>query len=171
MARPEDFAEQPGVRSAMNLKALIRNAAIACIAVHWTAYTAETTTNVEFVASGMEEHVGRPNDRVALTIYQGDATQALRKVDLSFRNAVKRLSLPGDGTYRVSFESNEPDEEGATSCAATAQLQVRSEQSYRVAFTLLKQTCALSVGRIDAAGTYEEIVSADGKMRRLKAKK
>jgi hypothetical protein len=40
-----------------------------------------------------------------------------------------------------------------------------------VAFTLLKQTCALSAGRIDAGGAYQETVSAEGKMRRLSARK
>ena len=159
----------------MNLKALIRNRAIAwaqvgCVAITGLCHAAAPATSIELIAAGLEEHVGRPNDSVALTIYRGDATKPWRKVDFSVSNAVKRLSLPAEGTYRFSFESKEPDEEGTTSCAAATQLQLAAEQSYRVAFTLLKQTCALSAGRIDAAGAYAETVSAEGKMRRLQAK-
>jgi hypothetical protein len=152
----------------MNFKALICNAAVACVAIDGSGCAAEPGINVELIAAGLEEHVGRRNDRVALRIYKGNATKALQKADFSLRNAVKRLSLPGEGTYRLSFESHEPDEEGATSCAASAQLEVAPEQSYRVAFTLLKQTCMLSAGRIGASDVYEEIASADGRMRRLK---
>jgi hypothetical protein len=154
----------------MNLKALICNAGIACLAIDWSGYAAELSINVELIAAGLEEHVGRRNDRVTLAIYKGDTSKALQNVDFSLRNAVKRLSLPGEGTYRFSFESREPDAEGATSCAASAQLEVAPEQSYRVAFTLLKQTCMLSAGRISAGDVYEEIASANGKMRRLKGK-
>jgi hypothetical protein len=154
----------------MNLKVLIHNAALACVASCATGYAVGPGPNVELIAAGLEEHVGRPNDRVALMIYQGDASKAVQKANLSLRDAVKRLSLPRAGIYRFSFESHEPDEEGATSCAASAQLQVVPEQSYRVAFTLLKQTCMLSAERISANGDREEIASATGKMRRLKGK-
>jgi hypothetical protein len=120
----------------MNLKVLIHNAALACVASCATGYAVGPGPNVELIAAGLEEHVGRPNDRVALMIYQGDASKAVQKANLSLRDAVKRLSLPRAGIYRFSFESHEPDEEGATSCAASAQLQVVPEQSYRVAFSV-----------------------------------
>jgi hypothetical protein len=71
----------------------------------------------------------------------------------------------------VGFESNEPDEKGGTRYASSVQLQVTAEQSYRVAFTLLKQTCMLSAGRLDATGEYEETAAAEGKMRRVKGRK
>jgi len=159
----------------MNLKATLRHLAVASVAIHWTGHgighAAQTETNVEFVASGLEENVGRPNDRASVKVYQGDATTVLHKLDFSHRNPIKTLNLPREGKYRVSFETHEPDAEGATSCTATAELEVLPKQRYRVAFTALKRLCLLNTGRLDASGAYEQIASVDGQVRRLQVKK
>lgn len=159
----------------MNLQATLRNAALGALALYWTGngvgQAAQTATNVELVAAGLEEHVGFPDDRVSLKVYQGTATAVLHQLDFSWRNPIRQLNLARAGTYRFNFESHEPDEEGATSCSASIQLKVVPKQSYRVAFTVLKRLCLLNTGRIAEGGAFEQIANVDGEVRRLPAKK
>jgi hypothetical protein len=174
-ALTEDFLHSSRELGGMNLKAMLRNAALAGVALYWTGNgvgeAAQTATNVELVAAGLEEHVGFPDDRVSVKVYQGDAAAVLHKLDFSWRNPIKQLNLARAGTYRLSFESHEPDEEGATSCSATIELKVLPKQSYRVAFTVLKRLCLLNTGRIGEGGVFEQIANVDGEVRRLPAQK
>jgi hypothetical protein len=156
----------------MNFKVISSNAALACLALQWPAHAAQPpSTNVEFTAAGLEEHVGQANDRVTLRVYRGDAKVVLHKLDFDFSSPTKSLSLPKPGVYRISFETYEPDEEGATACTASARLEVAAEQKYQVAFTVLKRLCLLKTGRVAASGDFEELASVDGEVRRLQVKK
>jgi hypothetical protein len=110
---------------------------------------------------------GNAKDRAVLKIYLGEAATALHRIDFTASNPTKRLSLPKDSTYRISFESYEPDAEGATACSAKSELQVTADQSYQVSFTVLKRLCLLNTGRVDAKGEIEKISSIDGQVSRL----
>jgi hypothetical protein len=156
----------------MNMKLMRRTAAMiglgmAGVAVHCTGNAAQPAANVQFVAAGMEENVGVAKDRAVLKVYRGDATTTLHRVDFTASNPSKSLSLPKGSTYRISFESYEPDEEGATACSAKAELQVADDQRYQVSFTVLKRLCLLKAGRVGAEGEIEQIISVDGKVSRL----
>ena len=143
-------------------------AVLACVAMmHCASQAAQQATNIEFIASGLEQHVGLLNDRVELKIYSADGSTALHKLELTLQRPLRQLSLPQGGTYRLSFASHEPDEEGATRCSATGELQVAANQNYRVSFTVLKRFCLLNTGRVAADGAYEELARVDGRVARL----
>jgi len=147
---------------------MYRNMAIAAMAVlQGASHAAQNSTNVEFVAAGLEEHIGQSNDRVQLTIYRSGAAAALHKIQFTLQSPFKNLLLPQGSSYRLSFESHEPDEEGATRCTATSELQVAADQNYRVSFTTLKRSCSLSTARVGADGAAAEIASVDGTVRKL----
>lgn len=123
-------------------------------------------SNVEFIAAGLEEHVGTPNDTAELKIYKAGATEPLHKVQLTVQRGIKGLLLAPGTSYRISFETLEPDEQGSTRCGASGDLEVAADQKYRVALTTLKATCSLNMGRVDAAGTYQETAAVEGTVRR-----
>ena len=156
----------------MNVNLMCRTAVLAGlmmagVVVQSRSQAAQPATNVEFVAAGLEENVGDAKDRAVLKVYRGDATTALHRVAFTAKNPTKRLSLAQGSTYRISFETYEPDEEGATACSAKVELQVSADQSYQVALTVLKRLCLLNTGRVGAKGEVEQIASVDGTVSRL----